>query len=359
MGNNYSSEHIPLNMKRMIFVSCYLWVPIAVVEHMLTVKSELISSIIGGIFGPFLSVILPFSYRTRCVIGSISGLLPVLFSFNRIIRGFLLGLILSYYKLLSLMYCSGLCVRTKKQRASILVNLVSAWVSCSTFILMRFCPTITKIITYPLFTIIFSILGSIISFFFIIDTPEEILSRLRTEKNKSSSYEHLYDTLAKINGPEENSIEDLQKEYKDILVIKNDKKTNSNIKIKIQAILLAVNVSFIYIAFQRALSVNGTYTLYRCFLGMMQMFSWSFKYLVGPSSAYATMLPIAALYFVCVSTDNNQDVLLVFLMGFGIEFLPAQASGYTLNQLDRASVLSLQSFFALILFLIITKYIIY
>ncbi|KAI5185259.1 hypothetical protein NEHOM01_0717 [Nematocida homosporus] len=359
MEGRDSTNGVPLNMRWMTISSCFLLLPSVVAEQMLKPKLEIIVSLIGMAVGPYFALI-PGSYRNKYVFGSLLGIVPVMLMYAPYARAFSLGTITSYYRLVADLYGGALCVKTKKKDLSLISSLVSAWISVGTFFSLHFCPTLSAAVGSCPAMLTFAIFGAILSHIYIIETPEEILERIANDRNKSQAYEDMYAALAHINGPGKKSQDDLQKEYKEILEEKkNEKEKPVPVKERARAIGLSINISFIYMAFQKAMGVDGKYTLYRVFLGVMQLFSWSLKYTEGAHSFFSTALPVLALYFVCISTNSHQDIILVVLMLLGIEYAPGQVTGYKLRPLDIAISRSIQCLCALLTFLVVTQYIIY
>ncbi|KAI5190289.1 hypothetical protein NEMIN01_0988 [Nematocida minor] len=353
MNTAERQESVPLNMRYLILAASFLCLPLLVAEQRLLMEREILCSFVGYMAGPYLALA-PLSYKIRFMIGSASGVVPYLLSFNMYMRAFFLGLIVSYYRMVIDLFCSALCVRTRKKTVVVMANLVASWISFITFFSLHFCPSLASFICTPVFSIIFAFIGTAVSYMYIIETPEEIFHRFRENSEKSSAYEDLYSCISYLNGPDAPKPEEFREEYKVFLDKKNQLEESFTFKEKLSAIFITVNISFIYIAFQRASGVENRYSLYRIFLGAMHLFSWSFKYYTSSSSAfYAAVIPPMALYFVCVSTNNTQDIFLVFIMLLGINFVPKTPHGYTLTPIDIAFSRSIQYFFVLISFLII------
>ncbi|KAI5192662.1 hypothetical protein NECID01_2033 [Nematocida sp. AWRm77] len=350
--------YMPLNMRSMVLFGNMLYLPIVICEQVLSPKLEIAASMAGYVVGPFFALA-PFSYRTLFVVGSLLGLLPPLLVYFPMVRAFFLGMIVSYCKTTANLFVGALCVKTKKKTALVLGNLAVAWISFGTFFSLHFCPVLTKIATSLPFIVVSSLGTAAASYFYIIETPEEIMSRLEREKKKSAPYEELYKTLLYINGPNAKDSDEFHQEYKEILDKKAHVHNSASLKTRATAILIAVNFSFVYVAFQRAMGVEGVYSLYRIFLGAMSLFSWSFKYAGDSGSVLSVIFPVAALYFICVSTGSYQDLGLVLLMLLGVEAMPAHPSLYTLQRVDRAVISSLQSLLSFVCFMIVTAYITY
>lgn len=358
MESMQGKEYVPMNMRSLVMRSLFPYLPLLISEQTLSPKYEIAASLAGYVIGPFLALV-PLSYRLRFVLGSLLGLLPLVLLSFPLVRAFILGLLVSYYKMVADLFFGALCLKTKKAAVLVLENLVVAWISFGTFFSLRFCPILTTIATSWVFVLLSALATAAFSYLYTIETPEEIIERLKREKTKSAAYEDLYRTLLYLNGPGATDSEEFQQEYKEILDKRKNLPSDDSLRAKSAAIAVGVNVSFIYIAFQRTMGVNGTYSLYRIFLGAMNLFSWSFKYASGTSSLISILLPVVALYFICVSTGRYQDLGLVLLMVLGIEAMPAHPSLYRLHPFDRALIASLQNLMALICFLLLTAYIAY
>lgn len=352
MDSTKQEERVPLRMRYLAILASFLPLSILVTEQRLLSQREIICSFGGYIVGPYLSLI-PLSYRLRFMIGSVCAALSFFLRFNTYLHAFSLGLIVSYFMLVANLFCAALCVRTKKKKVQIMSNVITGWLSFLTFFSFHFCPVITDFLCTPIFSLLFAAAGTVISYFYIIETPEEIFVRYRKAEKKSDAYEDLYKCISYINSADDSNIEEFRADYRSFLDAKTQIKQSYTLKEKITAIFLSVNVSFVYIAFQRAAGVENRYSLYRIFLGAMQLFTWSFKYASGSSSVYATIIPPVALYFVCVSTNNTQDILLVFIMLLGTGILPEVSSGYTLQPIDIACARSIQYICVLVVFLVL------
>ncbi|KFG27128.1 uncharacterized protein NESG_00203 [Nematocida ausubeli] len=345
-------ETIPATMRYLIVLASFLSLPVFVAEQRLLEKKYILCSFAGYTVGPFLALI-PLGYKARCMLGSACSALPLFFSFAPYLHAFLLGLISSYYRLVIDLFCQALCVKTKKKQVVIMTNLIGAWISFFTFFSLRFYPVISFFICTRFCTVLFACAGTVLSYIFIIETPEEIFKRYRAAEKKSAAYEDLYKCIMYINSSQQINMEDFQKDYREYLNEKTQPNDNSTLRERATAILAAVNISFIYIAFQRAAGVQNKYSLYRIFLGCMQLFTWAINYMSGMGTIYSFLIPPASLYFVCVSTNNPEDIALVFVMLFGIGLVSHRASAHSLTPAEMALSRSLQYIFVTPIFLIL------
>ncbi|KAI5180921.1 hypothetical protein NEOKW01_1162 [Nematocida sp. AWRm80] len=358
MDSMQNKEVIPFNMRCLVMLASCICLPIVIGDCKLTDKTEITWSLVGHIIGPYFGMI-PLPYKTSFLIGSALNLLPMFLAFNGNLRAFSLGAISAYCRVVADLFCQSLCVHTKRSAVSVVSNFVTSWISSCTFFSLHFCPILSTIAILPPTVIIFTILTSYLSYKYIIKTPEELLKKYQEEKSKSKIYEQLHHTLAYINGPGVKDNEEFRQEYKDFL--NSQKKEASPIPLinRVKEVALGVNVSFIYIAFQKAMSIDGIYSLFRNFLGMMQLFTWAFKYASDTSSFVAQIIPVIALYVVCVSTNSGSDILVVFLMILGVGFLPTPKTTHKPTPFDVALKHSLQYFLALGMFLFVSANISY
>ncbi|KAH9385442.1 uncharacterized protein NEMAJ01_0338 [Nematocida major] len=334
-------DRLPLNMQCLIILASFLILPTLVANLRLQKEYEILCSFVGYILGPYLALA-PLSYKARFMIGCASGIVPIFLGFNTYLRAFVLGLINSYFALVIEMFCGALCVRTKKARAAIVANIFAGWLSFLTFFSLHFCPVLVELLCNSVTSFVLACTGTLASYYFIVETPEEIFARYRLAEKKSRAYEEMYSSLSYINGPDIVDEDELKEEYRIFLDEKSNLQDHYTIKEKAAAALSYINVSFIYISFQWAAGVENRYSLYRLFLGAMQLFTWTFRYYSRANAMYVFVLPPAALYFMCVSTNNTQDVFLVFLMLLGANFLPKKSSGHVLQRADIAFAKSLQ-----------------
>lgn len=347
-----SQETVPLNMRYLIIVASFLCLPDLVAEQRISNEKEIVCSFVGYIIGPYFALI-PLSYKVRFMLGSICGIVP--FFLGRYLRAFSLGLITSYYRLVADLFCTALCIRTPKSTVLIMSNLVSTWISFSTFFSLHFCPSLASFVCRPFFAFLFAVAGVILSYIYVIETPEEIFKRFKHASSKSAAYEDLYKCISYINSTDNSTLEEFREEYRIFLDRKNQIEDSFTLKERVYAIILSVNISFIYIAIQRCAGVENRHSLERIFLGAMQLFSWSFKYSDSPKTYFSVIIPPAALYFVCVSTNNTQDIFLVLIMLLGVAFVPKAIHRYSLNQTEIAFSRSIQYIFVLATFIFVMQ----
>ncbi|OAG31708.1 hypothetical protein NEDG_00183 [Nematocida displodere] len=353
-----NKEGIPPRMKALVAFVSFLYLPVLVPEQRILPKDEILVSLCGYIFGPFLALI-PLSYRLRCVLGSLIGVLPILVFFSNYFRAFLLGLCFSYYRTVAELFCQALSVTAKKRSVSVLFNLINAWICFTTFFLIHFCPRVPEFAALWYVLVIGCLISAGLAAVYIIETPEEMLERFKKEKRKTEVYDEMYKVLLYINGPFAKDNEDLHEDFKDLLDRRNDSLYAPTLKERSTAILISVNISFVYAAVQRVLGVDNHYSLYRIFLGAMQMFSLAMTYSSGTLSFFSAAVPAVALYFVCVSTSNYNDAILVFVMALGTSFIPSEKSAYTMSPMDIVLTRSLQGLLTALLFGVITPFIYY
>lgn len=352
MNAHTNQENVPLNMRYLIIAASFLCLPDLVAEQRISNEKEIMCSFVGYMCGPYFALI-PLSYKLRFMLGSAVGVIPLFLS--SYLRAFSLGLITSYYRLVADLFCCALCIRTPKSTVLIMSSLVSSWIGFTTFFSLHFCPSLAAFVCTPFFTFIFALVGIAVSYAYIIETPEEIFQRFKHSSSKSAVYEELYDCISYINGRRNSTVEEFREEYKMFLDEKSQIKESFTLRERIYSIFLSVNISFIYIAIQRAAGVENRHSLDRIFLGAMQLFSWSFKYADSPKTYFSVIIPPVALYFVCVSTNNTQDIFLVFIMLLGVAFVPKSVKGYSLNPPEIAFSRSIQHFFVLLTFIFIMQ----
>ncbi|KAI5165110.1 hypothetical protein NEIRO03_0080 [Nematocida sp. AWRm78] len=345
-------EAIPMNMRYLILLASFLTLPVFVAEQRLLKEKYILCSFAGYMIGPYLALV-PISYKIRFMIGSACSMVPYFFSFIPTIQAFLLGLIVSYYRLVVDLFCLSLCVKTKKKRVVILSNVIAGWMSFLAFFSFRFWPLAASTLCTPFVTIVCACFGTFISYRFIIETPEEIFKRYTEAEQKSDAYEDLYRCIVHINGAEELNIDEFREDYRSFLNEKTQIETNGTFRERVTAIALSINVSFIYIAFQRAAGIENKFGLYRLFLGCMQLISWSLKYTYESGSIYVSLIPPFSLFFVCISTNNNEDMLLAFIMLFGTGFVRTISPSHTLTYVEMALSRSTQYIFVTIVFLVL------
>jgi len=362
MEKTECAKELPLNTRVLVLGSVFMIFPVLVYEQALFTKEEITASLAGHIFGPLFVLAFPLSYKLQFMFGSfltcLSSALSFLsssFQLSPLFASFVLGLAVSYLKTVAGLFCNALCLKRRKKECAALLHLTVAWVYFFTFFSLRFIPSLIRLTCSTLFVCIFTLLGSWISYRCIIETPEEIAYARSGQRKISGVYEDLNSTLLYLNGPNAQDTDAIRKEYREIMEAKNA--SQRGVFDRASCVLSFVNVSFIYVAFQRAAGVEGRHSLYRVFLGAMHLCSWSFTYASGTTSLSCMLIPVLAVYFICVSTNNYRELGLALLMLFGVTFSPSSAVLYRMDQSDRVVGAFLQGVLSLCLFLGIMFYI--
>lgn len=343
-------REIPHNMKGLVLLAVLFLVYPKVTHLSLSDKHRIFVSLIGGAVAPFL-VLLPGSYRLKFIIGSVANVLPPLLFFNTYAQAFLLGMIFTYLKTCSELYSMALCIRTRKKAVLVLNNLCASLIAVCAFFILHFLPALAPFVALnPIATVVVAIAGVAISARHVIRTPEEIMREGRGGARNNEVFEEMFHTLAYINGP---VVEDerFHDEYRELIEKKFlEERPSVGLRTYVRVLAEQLNISFVYLAFQFALSLSSTLTLYRLFLGIMQLFSWYLTYMLTAASFSSGLFLIAALYLVNVTVDPT-DVLLVLFLFLGYSFAPSSKAVYALTRADFALVRSLQFLLASLVFL--------
>lgn len=320
MGREEDVPEVPPIIYNHVILSCTAIVYPMLASAELSDEQEIFLNLLGGCCS--LLVSLGGTTMTRLVYGNLFTLVLLAVK-NRSIRAFVLGAAVGYLQTTCEVYALNLTLKYCKREVVILARTTIAMLACFSFFLLYFFPRVGALaVSWPA-ALVFPLAQALAAYFFVVETPLEILVRKRQKNHRSLLFGDVYGRLSLLF--EDAPFASFHNEYTELIILSEQGHKKMLLKDVLFAVFSKLNLSFLFFGFQAILSTEKNVSVYLVVLPAVQMFCWFLARSFPASHTEMCVMAVASI-FLLRACSGAADTLVTALLVCGLQFIPSRQS---------------------------------
>lgn len=319
----------------------------------LSVPTEVLWSLFGGTCSLF--ACFTCNSRRKLFLGGVLSF-AIYFISNRNLRAFVIGGLSAYLQTSNEIYASHLSLRKYRGDAIALSNFLSSMFSWISFFLLSFLPPFKALVLSKFVGIFCPLAHVLIVFLFLSDPPVEIIFAKKRGNPSTFLFGEIYQELGLLFSSVPFSI--FHDEYTELVGRAEPRRAPPGVFDLAYAVLLKVNISFVFLGLLGILSTKSSGTMYLVAFAASNMFNW----LVAqnfPSIHIEFCLLMTCVLLVFLLIFCYIDPSIIFIMAFGMYFVPSEEEYLALRPRIIALASSIKYLLASATFFVLQDYLIH